>query len=152
MKRKNFYPCTNACVYFIRWRNKVRLCLSRYCLNIANIFLVCNHLTWRPCWWSIQWKLFQRIYIKMEFSSQRKELFCSWPPTWLAWRHLRTSNWNEALLLYSTICWRPKCQNLFCWRVNKYTSCLHVFFLSIMVQGEFVSLSFTYIMHTYARQ
>ena len=37
-------------------------------------FLVCNHVTWRPCWGSINGCIFSwRIYMKMEFSSQRRK-------------------------------------------------------------------------------
>ena len=36
------------------------------------LFFVCNHLTRRPCWWSIQKKFFCKICIKIEFISQRR--------------------------------------------------------------------------------
>ena len=38
-------------------------------------FLVCNHVTRRPCWWSKQKKFFCLIYVKIEFISQRREMF-----------------------------------------------------------------------------
>ena len=34
----------------------------------------------------------RRSYMKIEFSSQRREMFCSWSPTWSPWRHVQTSN------------------------------------------------------------
>ena len=37
------------------------------------LFLVCNHVTRRPCWWLIQKKFFCKICIKIEFISQRRE-------------------------------------------------------------------------------
>ena len=39
----------------------------------ACLFFVCNHVTRRPCWWSIQKKFFCKICIKIEFISQRRE-------------------------------------------------------------------------------
>ena len=57
--------------------------------------------------------------MKIEFSSQRKELFL-FLATNMAGMTSLSNQQLKALLLYSTICWRPKCQNnLFCWRVNK---------------------------------
>ena len=37
------------------------------------LFFVCNHVTRRPCWWSIQKEFFCKICIKIEFISQRRE-------------------------------------------------------------------------------
>jgi len=34
----------------------------------------------------------RRSYMKEEFSSQRREMFCSWSPTWPPLRHVQTSN------------------------------------------------------------
>ena len=41
--------------------------------SYRRLFLVCNHVTRRPCWWSIQKKFFGKICIKIEFISQRRE-------------------------------------------------------------------------------
>ena len=41
--------------------------------NFRWVFFVCNHVTRRPCWWSIQKKFFCKICIKIEFISQRRE-------------------------------------------------------------------------------
>ena len=43
--------------------------------------------------------LFSKIYMKMEFSFQRIEIFGSWPPTWLPWRHVQTSNTRQRTLI-----------------------------------------------------
>ena len=37
-------------------------------------FLVCNHETRRPCWGSIEYNFSQRINMKIEFGSQRREI------------------------------------------------------------------------------
>ena len=55
---------------------------------LSQQFLVCNHVTWRPC-------------------------FCSWPPTWLSWCHVQTSNTfnvqcNIEKRLWGLTNWSPK--------------------------------------------
>ena len=40
---------------------------------VKTIFFVCNHVTRRPCWWSIQKNFFCKMCIKIEFISQRRE-------------------------------------------------------------------------------
>ena len=49
------------------------LCLSDNCNNI----LVCNHVTRRPNWGSKQHNFSRRIYMKIEFSCQRREMLLS---------------------------------------------------------------------------
>ena len=38
------------------------------------VFLVCSHVTRRPCWGSKQYKFSRRIYMNKGFSSQRREM------------------------------------------------------------------------------
>ena len=51
----------------------------------SGVFLACNHVTRRPCWWCVggQYnRIFSpRIYMKIGFSVQRKEMLLFWPPT-----------------------------------------------------------------------
>ena len=74
--------------------------------NLDLLFLVCNHVERRPCWRSIHRIFSRRIYIKIEFSSERREMLC-WPPTWPTWRHMQTSKrafslikWLAAMQIY----------------------------------------------------
>ena len=57
-------------------------CFPRFC---GFLFLACNHVTRRPCWWCVggQYdRIFsRRIYMKIGFSSQRKKMLLFWPPT-----------------------------------------------------------------------
>ena len=72
----------------------------RYRINHLSIFLVCNHVTRRPCWMCVDSqynRIFsRRIYMKIGYGSQRREMLLFWPPTWPPWRHVQTSNnlWN----------------------------------------------------------
>ena len=64
------------------------------------IFLACNHVTRRPCWWCVggQYNIIfsRRIYMKIGFSFQRKEMLLfltlTPPPTWPPWRYVQTGN------------------------------------------------------------
>ena len=60
-----------------------------------------------PCsWFATTWRgghvgvPFRRIYIKMGFSFQRREMLCPWSPTWRPWRHLQTSNKTYSLSVF----------------------------------------------------
>ena len=48
------------------------------CESFQDEFLACSHLTRRPCWWCVGGQYnrvcFRRIYMKIEFSSQRREM------------------------------------------------------------------------------
>ena len=57
-------------------------------LQMYWLFLVCKHVTRRPCWWSIHF--FFKLYISLVPS--REKCFCSCSPTWTPWRHVQTSN------------------------------------------------------------
>ena len=47
------------------------------CESFRDEFLACNHVTRQPCWWCVSGQynrcFFRRIYMKIEFSSQRRE-------------------------------------------------------------------------------
>ena len=70
------------------WLTNVRI-LTRNGLQVeiaeaCCIFLVCNHVTRRPCWWSIQKKFFGKICIKIEIISQRRETLLFLTPNMVA--------------------------------------------------------------------
>ena len=90
--------------------------------------------------------------MKIEFSSQRKELFLFLATNMAGMTSL--ANQQLKLGFYSFTVRFFDVQNVKIYFVGALINIplAYVFFLSIMVQGEFVSLSFTYIMHTYARQ
>ena len=63
----------------------------------------------------------RRIYMKIEFSSQKKECFCSWPPTWPPWHHVQSSNGKllykfcinvQSVMIHLT--WSQSCDLVFC--------------------------------------
>ena len=59
----------------VRMRRKGLSCIvcGQHLHSLSSQFLVCNHVTRRPCWWSIQKKFLRKICIKTEFISQRRE-------------------------------------------------------------------------------
>ena len=61
--------------------------------NNHQLFLICKHVTRRPCWWSIQYNVlfFQRIYMEI-FVSRGENRLCSWSPRWSTWHCVQTSN------------------------------------------------------------
>ena len=55
-----------------------RICMENHANVTGRPFLACNHMTRRPCWWCVGGQynrtFSQRIYMKIGFSSQRKEM------------------------------------------------------------------------------
>ena len=64
--------------------------------NLSAVF-VCNHVTRRPCWWSIKQNFSQNICMKMEFSSQRRDILWSFTTSMSA----MTSRTNQQLAIFS---------------------------------------------------
>ena len=66
-----------------RYLQKLHPRIHHWIMDIC-LFLVCNHVTRRPCWRPKQQIYYRRIYMKMEFSSQRREMLCSFLTTNMA--------------------------------------------------------------------
>ena len=72
---------------FRAWKQKKRTPLDRGPPLHVNrpYFLVCNHVTRRPCWMCVSGqcnRIFpRRIYMKIGYGSQRREMLLFWPPT-----------------------------------------------------------------------
>ena len=80
-------------------------------VNFRSTLRLCLHYSWFPTRWRhgghVQVQndgiLSRVIYMKIEFSSQRRKCFCSWPTTWPPWRHLQTTNTEKlsGMILYN---------------------------------------------------
>ena len=59
---------------------------------LSLVFLVCNHVRRWPCWGVKTIELFpQEFTWKSTLVPRGEKCFCSWPPTWLPWRHVQTT-------------------------------------------------------------
>ena len=56
------------------------------------VFLVCSHVTRRPCWGSKQYKFSRRIYMNKDLVPREEKCFFSGPPPRPPLRHVQTSN------------------------------------------------------------
>ena len=76
-----------------------------------SIFLVCNHVTRRPCWWSIQYEFLSRtIYLKVEVSSQRREMLLFLTTNMAAVKSRANQQLEEPIVTLATIGPRGRCQ------------------------------------------
>ena len=75
-----------------------------------SIFLVCNHLTRRPCWWSTIEFFSRTIYMKIEVSSQRREMLFFLTTNIAAVKSRANQHLEEPIVTLATIVLRGRCQ------------------------------------------
>ena len=68
-----------------------------------SIFLICNHVTRRPCWWSTIEFFSWRIYMKIEFSFQRREMLLFLTTNMAAVTSRANQQLEEPIVILATI-------------------------------------------------
>ena len=74
--------------------------------NLSVIFLVCNHVTRRPCWGQYNRILLEEFPWKESLVPKREQWFCSWPPTWPPWSTSRANHqFTSVPIRYKIVTW-----------------------------------------------